>query len=211
MRVRAVAPLLLSLPLSLPVSLPISLPMLGAAEDEGITIDHWGPTTLLVSAPDLRQDPAVLHRLAAEVTLDLADASLAEVATFLSRTEGINVVIDPALRASDPHLTLKVQHMSVDHVLHWVCELAHCHWTAQHGAIFLSEKPAEGARRMVLYDVADLLSPVRDFPGPELAFNAGSEKSGPRFLAPVPETKDEPPSIDQVEEMLRKLLGAASP
>lgn len=207
MRVPALAPWLLSLPLSLPVSLP----SLGAADDEGITIDHWGPTTLLVSAPDLRQDPAVLHRLAAEVTLDLADASLADVAAFLARTEGINVVIDPALRASDPHLTLKVQHMTVDHVLHWVCELTHCHWSAQNGAVYLSEKPAEGARRMVLYDVADLLSPVRDFPGPELAFSAGADKGGTPLFQPAQEPKEDTPSIDQVEEMLRKMLGTSSP
>ncbi len=183
---------------------------LAAADDvdSGITIDHWG-NALLVTAPDDRQDPTVTRQLAAEVTMQTVDTPLTDVVDFLHKVTGVNMVIDPALRLDDPHLSLTVANMSLEHVLHWVSVNAKCNWSAVDGAVYFSNKPIQGAQRTVLYDVSDLIQTVQDFPGPELGYNAGANGGKLLFSQPPPQ-QQQPPSLDDLTDFLKKVLDTQS-
>ena len=188
-------------------TLPCAALAASEATDD-VTIDHWG-NALMVTAPDNHQDPMVARKLQAEVTLNLVDASIEDVANSLRLGSGANIVIDPSLREANPTITMKVVNMSAENALHWVCELGHCTWQATDGVLYLSTHPVEGAKKTVLYDISDLIAPVRDFPGPELAFNESGKGSG-ALLKPVEPEGDKGTSLEDFEDFLRKSLNAQS-
>ncbi len=190
-----------------------TLPCVGLAAAEAaddVTIDHWG-NALMVTAPDNRQDPLVMRKLQAEVTLNLVDASIEDVADILRTGTGANNVIDPELRAANPTISMKVANMSAENALHWVCELAHCAWSATDGVLYLSTHPVQGAKKTVLYDISDLITPVKDFPGPELAFNSEGKGNGalPKPVEPDPQSSSG--TLEDFEDFLRKSLNAQNP
>lgn len=151
----------------------------GADADEAVAIGHWG-TMLVVTAP-AGDDARIAARLDQRLTVDWVDAPISDVAAFLRTATGANIVLDPKVLADEPRVTLKVADMGFGNVLTWVCRQAGLHHGFTSGAIYLAKEPVRGATTTVLYDVSDLLAPVRDFPGPELAYNADGAANGVLF------------------------------
>jgi hypothetical protein len=67
-------------------------------------------------------------------------------------------------------ITLKVDNMTFESALNWICRLAGLAWTIQDEAIFIStpDKVHTKKRKLRIYDIRDLSMPVQDFPGPEI-------------------------------------------
>jgi len=161
--------------LRLALLLLISLP-LSAADDGRVrtTVLHLGRPIIAVSAPaadvvDTRSVPA----LAAKVSCDFQDADIDEVTGFFRRMTDVNIVIAPEARMNATPVTLEVSDMTAATALRWAVRQAGLHMGHLHEAVYLDVRPVRGGRSTHLYDVTDLVSPVQDFPGPELAFNAG--------------------------------------
>jgi type II secretory pathway component GspD/PulD (secretin) len=118
---------------------------------------------------------ALNDRMSQRITFEFQDQSFEDVVNFLRQVTGVNIVIAPEVTAAGAGgtVTLKVKDMRFGDALKWILELTNLHMALQDQAIFISNKPVTGAIVLKMYDVTDLISPVRDFPGRELAYNAG--------------------------------------
>jgi hypothetical protein len=173
---------------------------LGAVED--LAIGRWG-NCLLVTAPGGSIDRGLALRMSQRVTVDFQDTPLVDVADFLRAVTNANIVCAPAITAGSTTLTLRVSDMELGTVLSWVRTLAKVHIGFVDGAIYISDQPAVGASKTVLYDVSDLVLPIRDFPGPELALNVDGKGAG-MLAPPVDRDGEQTSSLDELEELIHK-------
>lgn len=171
-------------------------------DDQRITVRPYGGRTLVIRAP--HQDPEsgeIQRRLRLKVTMEFNDASVEEVATFICKMTGINLVIDPALRAAAlPGVTLSVQDMSARNALNWLVLQSGVHMSFVNEAIYLSLTRPRLPMAVRLVDVSDMIQPPRSFPGPRL----GLGPEGATILFPGPE--EEPAAPERGIEELAQLL-----
>jgi hypothetical protein len=197
---------LLALALVSPLVLSATLSAAGAS-DTGPSIARWG-NTLIVTAPGggIGEDRLV-GRLNQKVTVDFKDAPIDQVADFLRQVTGANIVVAPGVAATATSVTLKASDMSLGNVLSWVKTLTNTHLGYVHGAIYLSDRPIEEASVTRMYDISDMVMPLRDFPGPELALNApsGQGNGGARLLPPA-ESAQPAPSTDEIVDLIKKVV-----
>jgi hypothetical protein len=76
-----------------------------------------------------------------------------------------------------------------------------------HGALFISDEPIKEASVTRMYDISDLTLPIKDFPGPQLALNAGSQTGGGALLfGPISDdTNNSPTSVD-ITDIIKKVV-----
>jgi len=129
-----------------------------------------------------KQEPWVAQlneRLNQRITFEFQDTALEDVINFLRQVTGTTIVVAPDVAAAGGGtVTLKVKDMRFGDALKWILELTNLKMALQNQAIYISSQPIVGAVALRMYDVTDLVSPVRDFPGRELAFNAGAGGGG---------------------------------
>lgn len=188
----------------------LALPLLAtalSAADGGLSIARWG-NALLVTAPGgAAPTGALATRLNQRVTVDFKDTPVEEVADFLRKLSGANIVVAPAVTTSGALVTLKASNMSLGNVLHWVTKLTGTHIGYVHGAIYLADKPLEEASVTRLYDISDLTMPLQDFAGPELALNAGGAGgAGGGALFKPAEESNAAPTHDEIIEIIQKVI-----
>ena len=115
------------------------------------------------------------ERLNQRITFEFQDTALEDVINFLRQVTGTTIVVAPDVAAAGGGtVSLKVKDMRFGDALKWILELTNLKMALQNQAIFISSTPIVGAIALRMYDVTDLVSPVRDFPGREMAFNAGA-------------------------------------
>jgi type II secretory pathway component GspD/PulD (secretin) len=174
-----------------------------AASEAEISVGHWG-NNLLVTAPVGAGDAGNANRMGEKITVEFVDAPITDVVDFLRKVSSCNFVCDPTVAASNKTVTLKAEKMELRNVLSWVTKLTGVHAGYINEAIYLSEKPIEGETKTILYDVSDLIMPLRDFPGPELAFNAGGIGNGSIIISGPSEESVPSTTIEELEDLLRK-------
>ncbi len=129
-----------------------------------------------------KQEPWVAQlneRLNQRITFEFQDTALEDVINFLRQVTGTTIVVAPDVAAAGGGtVTLKVKDMRFGDALKWILELTNLKMALQNQAIYISSQPIVGAVALRMYDITDLVSPVRDFPGRELAFNAGAGGGG---------------------------------
>ena len=157
----------------------------GCAASE-VAISQWNGM-LLVTAPAGRDVGQLAGRLDQRITLDARDQSLTDTADVLRSATGLNVVVAPALLARPPLVNMQVRDMALGNVLHWLERVTTIHVGFISGALYLSDQPMAGDSTTRLYDVSDLVAPVRNFPGPDLAIPL-SGGTGARVIAQADET-----------------------
>jgi type II secretory pathway component GspD/PulD (secretin) len=119
------------------------------------------------------------ERLEQRVTFEFSDTSFDDVVNFLRQVTGVTIVTAPdVVAAGAGTVTLKVKDMRFGDALKWILELTNLKMALQDQAIFISKQPITGSVVLRMYDVTDLVSPVKDFPGRELAYNAGAGGAG---------------------------------
>lgn len=192
--------------------LPVALGLLITATalpaaDETYQIARWG-NALLVTAPGgPGMSPVIKAKLAQRVTLDFQDASLTDVIDFLRSVSKVNIVVAPAVTLSGPTITLKASDMSLGNALHWVTKMSNTHMGFVHGALFISDQPVKEASVTRMYDISDMTMAIRDFPGPQLALNAGGQGgAGGALFGPVEDDTNSAPTTDEIEEIIRKVV-----
>jgi hypothetical protein len=192
--------------------LPLVLGMLIAASavqaaDESYQIARWG-NALLVTAPGgPGMSPAVAAKLNQRVTLDFRDAPLTDVIDFLRNVTKVNIVVAPAVTLSAPSITLKASDMSLGNALHWINKLGNTHMGFIHGALFISDQPVQEASVTRMYDISDMTMAIRDFPGPELALNAGGQNSaGGALFKPAEDDESSSPTTEEITDIIKKVV-----
>ena len=191
---------------SIPLGFAILAVLVPALAAEEPAIGHWG-NYLMVTAPADADDSKVRLTMQQRVTVDFVDQPLSEVAAFLHQVSGVSIVLDPALRAANPTFTFKAANMELGTVLRWATQLTKCHIGYVDNVVVLSAEAMPGATRTTLYDVSDLVMPIHDSPGRELAYNSGSGQGG--IFAAAPAEEGHPSTtIDELEDLLRKTTAA---
>jgi hypothetical protein len=144
--------------------------------------------------------PELKARLAQQVSVRFVDASIRDVVDFIHRATGVNMILTPDAEIAAAPVTLSVDEMRTDRVLRWITTLTDLRMSLVGEVVYLGTEPYRGRRTTVFYDVTDLVTPVRDFPGPDLALNTGDSRM-PVDLFGVPEV-DENSAFDP-EELAR--------
>lgn len=123
---------------------------------------------------------ALNDRLEQRVTFDFQDQSFEDVVAFLRQVTGVNIIVSPQVLATagGGTVTLKVREMRFRDALKWILEITGWKMAIQDQAIFINNEVITGAAALRLYDVTDLITPVRDFAGVELAYAAGGGAGG---------------------------------
>jgi Flp pilus assembly secretin CpaC/tetratricopeptide (TPR) repeat protein len=111
----------------------------------------------------------IKNKLKQRVTFSFENTPLSEAITFLQRLSGITIILDQ--RGPDPNarITLTVKEMTMDKALEWILRGPNLQYTLKDQALFISNT-AGVAGDLVLqsYQVQDLVSPLIDFPGPDI-------------------------------------------
>jgi hypothetical protein len=91
-----------------------------------------------------------------EVTIDVVEAPLEDVAAYFRRISGVNIVVDKD--AARRPVTLKLRRVPLEAALRWVTRLTGQGFTVREGVVYVGPPEAVAEDRVVrMYDVADLL------------------------------------------------------
>ena len=107
--------------------------------------------------------------LGQRMSFDFRDTELADIVAFFQKTTSVNFVLDPKLQTQP--ITFVANDMAWAWPFEWTAKLAGCGAVYVNQAVYFSDKPFRGPRKMVIYDIADLTMPIRDFPGPSLSLS----------------------------------------
>lgn len=147
------------------------------------------------------QDAKEIERkiAAVKVSTDFKDTSLDEVVEFLRELAGINIMVDPAVKEKNIQITLKVKDVSVKTVLNLIMEMNAIGWKYREEVLYIttSDKLKEDVV-LKIYDVQDLLAPIKQFPGAEI----GLSDTGVDVIPTVPDDT----GGDTLESVLEDLI-----
>jgi hypothetical protein len=146
------------------------------------------------------------------VSVDFDKASLKQFVAFIRDATGVNIVVmhrQIEKDGGDPEameITLKVNNVKVIDVLRLVIDTNEGMGLAVKRNVLLitSKKASRGKPVLVIYNVADALIPIRDFPAPDMNIY-GSNYEPPE--PPEPEVNQAIESSDELAEMVRTFTG----
>lgn len=154
---------------------------LAAADHDQVrveVINLQGPV-LAVTAPSASQaDPDLRRQLQTRISVAFDGVPLDQAARRIAQLAGVNVVVHPNLIADAPVIDLQLDQATTASVVEWLATLSGATVSLHRGAVFFSDQPVRGASETRLYRVADLASPLSDFPGPDMALTAGGDGQG---------------------------------
>ncbi len=132
---------------------------------------------LAAALPALAQDSAreeTENKLKnVRVTLDFKDAPLDTVMDYLREISNINLVVDARVREKNIVVTMKVSEISLKSVFSLMLKPHNCGTMFKDGVLQIlpSEVIADRTVKMELYDCRDILHPIQDFPGVDIALD----------------------------------------
>lgn len=117
-----------------------------------------------------------------KVSLDFRDTPLQDVIDFIREMTGINFVIDQKVyeetEADKLTITIKVDDLELRSALKLMLQMRGLTAVYRDGVLLIvSQKSQEENVFMKIYDVRDLLQPVRDFAGPNISLATGEDGS----------------------------------
>jgi type II secretory pathway component GspD/PulD (secretin) len=154
-------------------------------------------------------------KLEQRVTFEFTEAPFEDVIAFLRSVTQVNIVVAPSViaKAGGGTVTLRVKDMRFGDALKWVLQITSLRMALQDQAIFISDQPIAGAVVLRMYDVGDIISVRKNFPGRELAFSSagGGGASGSLFTAPAAtDDANQAISVDDLVELIKKNVDAQS-
>jgi hypothetical protein len=171
-----------------------------------VTVTAWGTHHLLVTAP-AGSTALPAGAGAVQMDLDAQDTPLPEVADLIRRASGLNVVVASEVLAEPPLVTMQVRKMRLDALLRWIDATTGVAATWTGGALYLSRTPPATASETRLYDVGDLVTGLRDFPGPAVGLRTDGV-GGLSFLSPVPTEPAPAMTTEQLADLIRQQVAA---
>jgi type II secretory pathway component GspD/PulD (secretin) len=151
------------------------------------------------------------ERLEQRITFEFQDTGLEDVINFLRQVTGTTIIVAPdVIAAGGGTVTLTLKDMRFGDALKWILQMTNLKMALQNQAIYISSQPITGAIALRMYDVTDLISPVKDFPGRELAFSAGGGGGGGLTLFKTDATEDTPVDPQQLVEFIQKNVASTS-
>ena len=173
-----------------------------AAEPAGHSITAYNNLLLVTAPAPAQQLPAGLLRQ--QLTVDFEATPMSEVADFLRRASGLNVVVAPGVLAAGTTLTFRARDMEFGHLLNWVRTIAKVDVRWTDGALYITDDVSSVAQITRVYDVSDLTMTIRDFPGPELAIPANGGQGA--LLGPAPQEERASPTAEDLVALIEDVL-----
>jgi hypothetical protein len=145
------------------------------------------------------------------LTVMFEKVTLDQFVKYVRTATGINIIVKKHViekDGGDPdgmEISLKVQNVKVLNVLKLALEPFDLGLAAKGNVLIItSKRDARGKPVMVMYNVADLLIPIRDFPAPDLNLYPSSyEPPEP----PEPEISQAVESSEELAELVRQFTG----
>ncbi len=172
-----------------------------------MTVTAWGAHHLIVTAP-AGSSALPAGTGAVQMDLDAQDTPLTEIADLIRRASGLNVVVAGDVLAEPPLVTMQVRRMRLDALLRWIDATTGVAATWTDGALFLSRNPPTTARETRLYDVSDLVTGLRDFPGPTIGLRTDAGGNGLIFTPPVQSAPAPAMTVEDLAELIRRQTAA---
>lgn len=151
-----------------------------------------------------------------KVSLDFRETPLQDVIDFIREMTGINFVIDQKIYEEvEPDkltITIKVDDLELRSALKLMLQMRGLTAVYRDGVLLIVTKQSQEENVfMKIYDVRDLLQPVRDFPGPEIALKSGDEEDSGvgADVFDVGETNS-PITTDFIVDMIKKSTGGST-
>jgi len=110
-----------------------------------------------------------------KISFDFVETPLPDVLSFLGSLTDVSIILDPdTLMDESPTVTLRVNEMSLERALNWICKLVNLRYGLKNEAIYVAH-PGKLRDRVVLrmYDVSDLTMEVKNFAGRQKALSTG--------------------------------------
>ena len=108
-------------------------------------------------------EKALKERLDQRLSFSFQHATLEEVARYLQDVTSVTVVIDPKAPISKTPITLTADNVKLESALNQVCRFAEMKWSMADKMIFISDRAVSDEPTLAVYEVTDLIMPVRDF------------------------------------------------
>ena len=181
----------------------------GAAGRGEVGIARLG-TLLIVSAPAVADDPGLRARLGQRVTVEFHDEPLPQALATLAKLGGLTIAVAPAVQVAATPVSLKVQAMTLDSTLRWVANQGGIRLEPLHGGLFAVAADAPALDRPTstrLYDVGAITFAAPDFAGKPMGFRTGQGGGFEAFGAAAQPTAPSAPTVDELEDLLRRQLG----
>jgi hypothetical protein len=172
-----------------------------------VTVTAWGTHHLLVTAP-AGSSALPAGAGAVQMDLDAQDMPLPEVADLVRRASGLNVVVGADVLAEPPTVTMQVRRMRLDALLRWIEATTGVAATWTDGALYLSRTRPATASETRLYDVGDLVTGLRDFPGPEVGLRTDGGGNGMLFIPPADTAPATAMTIEDLADLIRRQVAA---
>jgi hypothetical protein len=167
---RSLAPTVAEAPLTAPklVDTPKAEVPVGARREAPLeapaelSVARSAPSSPLVGSPGQQLDwvDRMVRGLNRTVTVEFNGESLAETLTMMSAITGLNIIVDPKLRAKDLKVNLQVRAMDAASVLKWLAKLTDTYMDFANQAIFFTDKPPAGEDDEDRMEATILLSQV---------------------------------------------------
>jgi type II secretory pathway component GspD/PulD (secretin) len=162
---------------------------------------------LALVIPLIAQDRQTVERKIQAITIDVnwTDRPLSEVVDFIRDLANINILIDAEAKAKDVKVTLQLKGVRLKTALNFICQ-AHDLGTRFEGDVLIltTKEKAAGDVVLEIFDVQDMVMPIKHFPGGEIQFG---DEAGTMNIPPPPED----PSPDMSEfliELVKTYTGA---
>jgi hypothetical protein len=140
-----------------------------------------------------------------KVTLDFTNAPLDSVVDYLREISGLNIFVDSKVREKQINITMKVSEISLRSIFGLMLKPQNCDILFKDGVLQLMTKEdvADKTMKMEIYDCRDILHPITNFPGVDIAL-------GDQAGVIIQDTGADTPGEMPIEEMVRAHTGGRS-
>ena len=147
------------------------------------------------------------------VSVDFNEVPFEEAIGFLRKVSKLNIVIDPKVYQETPketmRVTLKLDNLPLITIFKVILRFWELRMVYKYGVLFITTKK-EVQKKLVLriYDVRDLIMPIRDFPGPDISLR-NPEDTGPRIDYEFEEEREDSriASPEELVNLIRQNIG----
>lgn len=132
--------------------------------------------------------------------IDFPGSTLREVAERIAEVSGVNVVIQGVNVDEVPPITITLTDVTLESVLGLILDEHNLMWTVKDGIVYII-KIVDVPKVIEIYDVRDLLMPITNFPGIDIALSTDS-------LGVVTTTEESEETAGISEEIVIELIKA---
>jgi hypothetical protein len=152
----------------------------------------------LVAGVQDEADKALRAKLRSlRLDVDISGWSVTQLADYLREVTGFNIVVDPSATADPASMTLKAKGVSVQSILNILLKPQKLGFVVEEGVLRIArEEKLRGNVRLEIFDLRDLLMPIRDFPGVEITL---TDTVGTAFTPPDDPAPAEFPIVDLIK------------